>query len=1159
MSDKSEAAKREEEILTFWKENGIFEKTLEKEAPNGEFVFYDGPPFATGLPHQGSLLSSVSKDLIPRYKTMRGYRVRRRWGWDTHGLPIESLVEKKLGLKNKKEILALGIEAFNETARSMVLEYVHDWKRYVERVGRFVDFDNSYKTMDNSFIESVWWALKEIHGKGRLYEGRKVLMYCPHCETPLAKAEIAMDNTYKDVIDETATVKFKMKVPEKHGFPQNTYLLAWTTTPWTLPGNVALAVNSDITYSALTVEQDMESFSLKKGETIVLADAAVSRVLQLNPEETLKPVYEKKELAGSNLIGIEYEPLYEIEKVAAHTGKKWEVLSADFVTATDGTGIVHTAVIYGEDDYQLGLKEGLPMVPILNPNATYNDDAPEFIRGKYIKKAEADIKADLNARGRLFTVFPHTHSYPHCYRCGTALIYNAVSSWFIDVQSIKKRLIDENETINWSPDHLKQGRFKHNLESAPDWTISRNRFWASPLPIWKDKQGAVRVIGSLEELKNMSRKSGNSYFAMRHGESTNNLTETNSTVLGGAEIEHNLTATGKEVVRSSAAAFTEKPFDLVLVSPFTRTKETAKIIQETLGLSDEQIIVEPRLREIAAGDYEGGTYEAYRGQFASVVSRFDTAPEGGETLNDVRRRAGELLYELEATHRGKRILLVTHGDVLWMLKLVEVGSAKETAVAVIDPPRGTIEELKFVPLPHNRDYELDFHLPYIDRVELVDENGEALTRIPEVVDCWVESGSMPFAEYHYPFENQEQFNKRAVGDFVSEYIGQTRAWFYYMHTMGVQLFDHAPFKNVLTTGTILAADGTKLSKSKKNYTDPYALFDAYSADAFRLYLMSSVVMQAEDLMFRDDDVKEAQNRVVNMLRNVHSFFRMYADDIDDTHVGKTTHVLDRWILARLEEVIQASTHALDRYDIIHATRTIRPFVDDLSTWYLRRSRDRMKGEDKQQALHTLKHVLKDFAKMIAPVMPFVAEEIFLGLKDTNDPESVHLTSWPSVHPPLFSIGNRNASLLQNMQKTREVVSEALQLRQKSGIKVRQPLASLTIPTHLPSEFRTLIAEEVNVKEIREGSELVLDTVLTPELVQEGDVREFMRAVADARKEMNLSPKDVVVLRVSRNGEETLKNAVLPGTSGITFDAPESAPYSAELSTGAIQFSITHAS
>src|SRR3989344_4832924 len=431
---KSEAAKREEEVLAFWREDKTFEKSLAKDAPKGEFVFYDGPPFATGLPHTGSLLASVIKDVIPRYKTMRGYRVPRVWGWDCHGLPIENLVEKKLGLKNKKEIENIGIATFNEEARASVLEFADEWEKYVERVGRWVDFKESYKTMDNSYIEAVWEALKRLHEKGLMYEGRKVLMYCPHCETPLAKAEIAQDNTYKDVTEEAVTVKFKVKNPEKHNLPADTHLLAWTTTPWTLPGNVALAVGKDIEYGVFK----------SGGEHYVCAKN------HQPPKTTDISVV----LTGEKLVGLEYEPLFDVP--ALKSEKSYRVYAADFVTTSEGTGIVHTAVMYGEDDFALGQREGLPMVQMLNPNGTYNNESPEFLRGQYIKKAEKDIKEDLEKRGLLFEKKNHRHSYPHCYRCGTMLIYNAVASWFINIQKVKDRLLSENESINWVPAHLAQ-------------------------------------------------------------------------------------------------------------------------------------------------------------------------------------------------------------------------------------------------------------------------------------------------------------------------------------------------------------------------------------------------------------------------------------------------------------------------------------------------------------------------------------------------------------------------------------------------------------------------------------------------------------------------------------------------------------------------------
>jgi isoleucyl-tRNA synthetase len=1136
--EKSDAAKREEEILAFWQQNEVFEKSLEKESANGEFTFYDGPPFATGLPHSGSLLSSVSKDLIPRYKTMRGYKVRRRWGWDTHGLPIESAVEKKLGLKNKKEILSLGIQTFNETARELVLEYVHDWKRYVDRVGRWVDFDNSYKTMDATFMESVWWGLKQIHEKGHLYEGRKVLMYCPHCETPLAKAEIAMDNTYKDITEEAVTVKFKLTDSTKNNLPENTFILAWTTTPWTLPGNVALAVGKDIKYGLYE----------KDGENLVVA----KELAEKNGLENFV-----NDVSAQSLIGLTYEPLFKISKVAANSGKKWEIVSADFVTAEDGTGIVHTAVIYGEDDYALGLAEGLPMVPLLNPNGTYNDDAPEMLRGKYFKKAEADIKEDLESRGQLFSKAPYKHSYPHCYRCGTALIYNAVSSWFINIQSVKDRMLAENENINWSPEHLQHGRFLHNLETAPDWTISRNRFWATPLPIWKDKAGKVTVIGSLDELKLHTKKSGNEYFVMRHGEAENNVKSIYNTNPAHIDMYH-LTDEGKETVRTNAERLKDKKIDLIIASPFSRTQETARIVAEVIGISEDEILTDDRIIEINVGEFDGKKFAEYHAYFDKLEDRFTKTPLGAETYGDVRRRVGAFLYDLESRYKDKNILIVSHGYPLWVMKLAAEGASASTISEDTYLEKGIPEKLRFEVLPHNADFELDYHLPYIDQVQLIDEHGDALTRISEVVDCWVESGSMPFAEYHYPFEDKDNFEKRAPGDFVSEYIGQTRAWFYYMHAISVELFDRAAFKNVVTTGTILASDGNKLSKSKKNYTDPYILFDRFSADAFRYYLMSSVLMQAEDLTFRDDEVKEIQNRVVNMLRNVLTFYALFRDEVPESNTEKSTNVLDTWILSRLAEVIQNAGDSFDAYDITHATRPMRDFIDDLSTWYVRRSRERVKGSDsadKKNALATLRCVLTEFSKCIAPVMPFIAEEIFQATKFSTDPLSVHLCEWPQA-------GTINSALHQEMNRTRTVASEALMLRQKSGIKVRQPLSALLIPGELSNELIEIVKDEVNVKEVKVGqAEMSLDITMTPELIREGDIREFMRALADARKERQMTQKERVAIHISENAKTTLEGVTFPGTSATGFMAviDGSEASSVMLSFGEVHFSFNDAS
>lgn len=1129
-AEKSEVAAREEATLAFWKDRQIFEKSLEQTSKGKEFVFYDGPPFATGLPHSGSLLSSVSKDVIPRYKTMRGFFVRRRWGWDTHGLPIENLVEKKLGLKNKKEILSIGIEKFNETARAMVLEYVHDWKRYVERVGRWVDFDNSYKTMDPTFMESVWWALKEIHKKGNLYEGRKVLMYCTHCETPLAKAEIAMDNTYKDITEETATVKFMVKDPAAHGLPERSYFLAWTTTPWTLPGNVGLAVNAEMKYGVYE----------KDGEHLIAATDLAQK---------LGLVHHVEIRDGGSLTGISYEPLYEIPKVAAHAGKKWEVMPAEFVTAEEGTGIVHTAVIYGEDDYQLGLREGLPMVPLLHPNGTYNEDAPEFLRGQYLKKAEKDIKEDLEERGLLFAKSMHTHSYPHCYRCGTPLIYNAVSSWFINIQAVKQRMLAENETVTWMPEHLKYGRFQHILENAPDWTISRNRFWATPLPIWKDAEGNVTVIGSLDELKSHTQKSGNRYFVMRHGQAEHNVAHIASTDPEASR----LTDEGKRQAKETAQKMRDSVPTKIYVSPFLRTRETAAVVAEELGISADRIVIDERLHEFSFGDFNGKTIESFLA-WRDAHGYADALPNG-ESYKEAKRRFGEFLYEIESKDRDETILIVTHGIGLESLLSVVAGSDDEQSEHLIkhsDFKPGELYALPFVPIPHDRAYALDYHLPYIDEVQVADAAGKPLTRVPEVVDCWVESGSMPFAEYHYPFENKEVFEKRSPGDFISEYIGQTRAWYYYLHAIGVSIFGRAAFRNVVTTGNVNAADGAKLSKSKKNYTDPYLIFDQYGADAFRYYLMSSVVMQAEDLTFRDEDVKEAHNRIIKMLENVYAFYELYKDDRDPAFAEESPHALDRWVLARLAETIQAAADGFEQFDLVRATRPMRPFVEDLSQWYTRRSRERLKGSDardKQHALATLRTVFREFSKAIAPVMPFIAEDLYQKARDQGGAESVHLASWPEA-------AGFDERLVANMARVRALASEGLQLRQKADMKVRQPLARLSITDTLPKELRDILAEEVNVKEIREGEKTVaLDVELTPELIAEGDVRGFARALAEARKQSELSPRDSVHLAVAEAARPVLEGASFPGVSAISFAEGGEMPFAAELSIGTVSFQV----
>jgi isoleucyl-tRNA synthetase len=1106
----SDTSAKEESVQQFWKEKNIFQKSLEQAAPNGEFVFYDGPPFATGLPHFGHILGSTSKDVFGRYKTMRGYKVERRWGWDCHGLPIETKVESKLKLKNKKEILTLGIEKFNEEARGLVLEFIHEWKRYIERLGRFVDFDNSYKTMDASFSESVWFALAKLHKEGNIYQGNKVLMYCTHCETPLAKAEVVMDgDTYKDVTEESATVAFKVIDPSKHSLPENTYLLAWTTTPWTLPGNVALAVGAEIEYGLYE----------KDGRHYVLA---VERAQSYDFKEAVKV------FTGASLAGIVYEPLYVIDKVAQFAGKKWQVLVADFVTTTDGTGIVHTAVIYGEDDFTLGVQEKLPMIPLLNPNGTYTTDAPEFLHGQFIKKGSPLILADLESRQLLYVRNAFTHSIPHCYRCGTPLIYNAVSSWFISIQQIKEKLLSENEKINWIPSHLKEGRFKHIVETAPDWTISRNRFWATPLPFWKTSEGGVVAVGSYEELRKRTKRSGNTYHIMRHGEAEHN-------VLGITNCDRtipiHLTDKGRLGVQESAKKLKDANIDLVFVSPFMRTQETVEVVRETLGLSTVEVIVDERLRELELGVFGGKSLDEWYTTFgktdADEMKRFDVGPEGGENLLQVKKRMGEFLYDIEARYAGKNILIVSHGDPLWMLKAAAGALSKEASVELgntgyLNPAQ--CEPLDFVPLPHNADYEFDVHIPYIDRITVLDDAGKPMTRTSEVVDCWVESGSMPFAQYNYPHSNKEVFERRTPAHFISEYIAQTRTWFYYTHALSVLLFGHRAFENVVTTGTVLAKDGEKMSKSKGNFSDPMDLIDVYGADALRFQLMNNVLMQAEDYNFREEDLKETHGKIVVLLRNVLAFFMMY-DGPQHSMNNSSSNVLDVYILDRLARTIKGATFALDAYEVNKATRLLREFIDDLSTWYVRRSRDRVKTEASAM-LSTLRYVLYHLAHCLAPLTPFIAEDMFQATKESDAPESVHLSKW--VEPAYAE----HDELLSGMTQVREYASAGLRMRQEANIKVRQPLASFSITGALTPELESILKDEINVQTIiQNAKELALDTVLTPELIVLGDEREKSRAVADARKQLGLLPKDEVTVSYGEG------------------------PFSVTLSTGTIAFNV----
>ena len=1112
---KSEIAKNEEEILKFWEDNKIFEKSLKKKAPKGEFVFYDGPPFATGLPHYGNLLSSIIKDVIPRYKTMRGYSVRRRFGWDCHGLPIENMIEKQLGLKNKKEIEKIGINNFNKACRASVLAYANEWKKFIDRIGRWVEFDNSYKTMDVLYMESVWQAIKQIYNKNLLYEGKKVLMYCPRCETPLSKAEVAMDHSYRNITEDSITVKFKLKPNQKIGnFNTNDCIsiLAWTTTPWTLPANLALAVGEDIEY-------------VKLENNLILAKDSLNII-----KDDYKIISEFK---GNTLVGLEYEPIYNITETDSSSKNSYFITKADFVNTEDGTGIVHIAPAYGEDDYAVGVKYDLPIIQLLDQSAHFNTQAPEFIRGQYYKKASKLIIEDLENRKILFDKKLNTHSYPHCHRCEAPLIYNTLSSWFINIQKIKNRLIQLNEKTNWFPKNLKHGRFLKIVQGAPDWNISRNRYWASPLPIWKCGDcGKLEVIGSIDELKSKVKKSENRYFIMRHGEAENNMLDI---ISSKADNPHHLTEKGKKQIIDALKNIKDKNIDLIITSPFIRTRETAEIIADKIGIKKDKIIIEEQIQEIQAGDFNGKTVDEYHKYFNSLEECFKKeCPGGGENYMEIKNRMGKFIYELETKYKNKNILIVTHEAPSMLLFSATLGyDARKTTVFrgnkkyFID--NAEIKELDFIPLPHNENYEIDLHLPYIDEIELICTCGEKLKRVSEVLDGWFESASMSFAEYHYPFENKEEFEKRFPGDFIAEYIAQTRTWFYYMHTIAAILFDDISFKNVITTGNILAEDGSKMSKSKGNYTDPIINLNIYGADALRYYLTTSVVMQAEDIKFTNNEIKEAQNKVINLLFNTVKFYDLYKDGRNEKISYKNSeNILDKWIIARINELIKEITKNLEEYNIVKAGRPIKDFIDDLSTWYLRRSRDRFKGneeKDKQNALATIRFVLLELSKLMAPFTPFIAEYVYQKVKDADGKKSVHLENW-------IEKSSYKQEILNDMKEVRKIVSFGLEARANVGIKVRQPLASLKVKDEklkMKDNLLQLIKDEVNVKEIlfdkNIENEVEFNTALTKELEDEGAAREFIRVLQNARKEAGLMPRDFINLDIETNhsGKNFIEN------------------------------------
>ncbi len=1079
----------EEKVLEFWQKNNIFKKSLKGREGGSGFVFFEGPPTANGRPGVHHVLARVFKDVILRYKTMRGFFVLRRAGWDTQGLPVEIEIEKELGLKNRRDIEKFGIAEFNKKAKESVWKYKDEWEKLTERIGFWLDFKRAYVTYENKYLETLWWIFSQINKRGFLKKSYKTVPYCWRCQTPLSSHELGQPGAYREVKDPSVYVKFRLKAKkEKRKIKE--YLLVWTTTPWTLSANVAVAINEKLNYKKFKVG----------GEYLWSANIPPA-IDGVSAEET-------SSVSGKQLIGLSYEPFYK------NKGKH-QIIAAAFVSAEDGTGLVHIAPAFGEDDLEImkgKMKEkDIPMTV---------DDEGRVIEGlpgagKLVKEADKDILADLIKRNLLYYQTTIKHEYPFCWRCSKPLIYKARLSWFIEMSRLRNHLEKENKKINWVPEYVKEGRFGNWVKEAKDWAISRNRYWGTPLPIWECvKCGDNLVAGSLDDLnKNAYQK--NNFYLLRHGEAEHNI----SGIMGGDKAS--LTEKGKRQIENLAKEIKGKKIDIIYCSPLLRTKQTCEIIKKH---TKARAVVDERLREIEYGVFNGKTLAEYgdgfRDKLKDYFDRFNKGPDKGESWNDVKRRVADFFRDINKKNKNKNILIISHGDPLWLLEAAAYGWDEERALQERIDHSINVGELKELPVgnyPYDKEGSLDLHRPFVDDVKLKCLKCKGvMERVPDVADVWFDSGAMPFAQWHYPFENKEMIEYPA--DYICEAMDQTRGWFYTLLAIAVLLEKEAPFKNVISLGLIVDKHGQKMSKSKGNVVDPWDLLEKYGADVLRWYFYT--VNQPGDVKkFNEADLGKVSRRFFSIIYNSYIFWEIYADKQNsEFRISnfELNNILDKWILARFNEVAQGVSICLDKYQIYEAAGEIEKLVDDLSRWYIRRSRNRFQHpknkKELEEASQTLYFILSETAKFIAPFAPFFAESLY---KSLNQGVSVHLEDWPKADKSMI-----DKDLLNQMAEVRRLASLALAKRAEMGIKVRQPLATLKIKNKnikikINEELLDILAEEVNVKKavydykIKEVIEL--DTKITKKLRDEGLVRDLTRIVQGLRQKANLQPGEKIEL------------------------------------------------